>query len=133
MFAAKKDKIRKLHRSEELSIETVIAQDISIEGHLIGKESLRIDGKIKGFIRTAKGVIVGESAYVEGDVTCETLIVYGHIVGNVRCKTLLLKSVGTINGDMVVERFNVDMGGKLVGGVDVVTANEPKLLESKVS
>ena len=132
MFNAKTDKIRKLQRPEEFQISTVIAEGISIEGDLIGGDSLRIDGKIKGNIRMGKGVIIGESAHVDGDISCETVVVYGHVVGNVRCQTLILKSAGKLYGNVAMEQFTVDMGGQLIGAVEVVHAREPMLLETKV-
>ncbi|MCL7988695.1 polymer-forming cytoskeletal protein [Sphingobacterium sp. lm-10] len=131
MFNTKKDK--KLYRPDAFQISTVIAEGISIEGDLIGAESLRIDGKIKGDIQMGKGVIIGESARVDGDVSCETLVVYGHVVGNVRCHTLILKSAGKLYGDVAMQQFTVDMGGQLMGSVEVVSSREPILLETKVS
>lgn len=133
MFSAKKDKTRTLHRPEEFQISTVIAEGISIEGDLIGAESLRIDGKIKGDIRMGKGVIIGESAYIDGDISCQTLVVYGHVVGNVRCHTLILKAAGKLYGDVAIEQFTVDMGGQLMGAVEIIQSREPILLETKVS
>ncbi|WP_166332494.1 bactofilin family protein [Sphingobacterium chungjuense] len=133
MFNAKQDKVRKLNRPEDFQISTVIAEGISIEGDLIGAESLRVDGKIKGNIRIGKGVIIGESAYVDGDISCETLIVYGHITGDVQCKTLTLKSAGKLYGNVSMTQFSVDMGGQLIGAVTVADAREPILLESKAN
>ncbi|PVH25552.1 bactofilin family protein [Sphingobacterium corticibacter] len=132
MFNAKQDKVRKLNRPEDFQISTVIAEGISIEGALIGTESLRIDGKIKGNIRMGKGVIIGESAFVDGDISCETLIVYGHVKGDVQCQTLTLKSAGKLYGNAAIAQFSVDMGGQLIGTVTVADAREPMLLASKV-
>lgn len=131
MFNAKQDKVRKLNRPEDFQISTVIAEGISIEGDLIGTESLRIDGKIKGNIRMNKGVIIGESAFVDGDISCETLIVYGHVKGDVQCQTLTLKSVAKLYGNAAIAQFSVDMGGQLIGAVTVADAREPMLLASK--
>jgi len=133
MFKPKQDKVRKIDRPEEFQINTVIAEGISIEGDLIGTESLRIDGKLQGNVRMDKGVIIGESAYVDGDISCETLIVYGRVTGDVKCHTLILKSVGKLYGNVAISQFAVDMGGQLVGDVAVAEVREPMLLESKAN
>jgi cytoskeletal protein CcmA (bactofilin family) len=65
------------------NIETLIAADIIINGSLSTEKSLRIDGKLKGNIDKAAGVIIGEAAVIEGDINASAVLVGGVVKGNI--------------------------------------------------
>jgi cytoskeletal protein CcmA (bactofilin family) len=52
------------------------------KGELKFEETLRIDGKFEGAIRSGKSLIVGESADVDAEIEVEALYVSGCLRGN---------------------------------------------------
>lgn len=115
----------------DFEISTLIAEGIVIEGDLLGKDSIRIDGRLKGDIRMDKGVVIGECGFVAGHISCESMIVFGRIEGNVSCKNLYIKSSGVLTGNIIVELFSIDLGGKLNGMVEMSSPHVQMLLEEK--
>jgi cytoskeletal protein CcmA (bactofilin family) len=52
------------------------------KGELKFEETLRIDGKFEGSIRSGKSLIIGESAEVDAEIEVESLYVGGRLRGN---------------------------------------------------
>lgn len=118
-------------KADDFEINTVIAEGISIEGDLIGDDSIRIDGKVKGNVYIKQGVVIGESGLVEGNVQCESIIIFGKTMGNIHSQNLLLKSSGHIDGDVQADLLSVDMGGRINGLIDMNLEKAPILLEQQ--
>lgn len=127
MFKAS-EKPKKI-KTDDFEINTVIAEGVSIEGDLMGEDSIRIDGKVKGNVYIKRGVVIGESGLVEGNIQCESIIIFGKILGNIHSQTLHLKPSGYIDGDVLAELLSIDLGGKVNGLVDMNHEKAPILLE----
>jgi cytoskeletal protein CcmA (bactofilin family) len=54
------------------------------KGELEFEETLRIDGKFEGAIRSGKSLIIGESADVDAEIEVEALYVSGRLRGNAK-------------------------------------------------
>lgn len=120
MFSKSKSKGNSKNISN-LPIETVIADGITIKGDIIGEGAIRIDGKVEGNVELNKGIILGEKAEVYGKIKSNEIIVYGQLNGDLECKDLYIKESGKIQGNMLVNRFSVDMGGKYTGNLKMTT------------
>lgn len=117
---------------DDFVVQTVISEGLSIEGNLIGKGSVKIDGSVLGNIRIEEGLIVGEVGDVSGDVSAENVIVFGRITGDITCKTIKVNASGMVSGNVTAEFIGVDLGGKINGKVEVVEEKKPLLLDEKV-
>jgi len=115
---------------QNLPIDTVIADGITITGDISGKGAIRIDGRIEGNIQMEKGVILGEKAEIIGSVKSSEVVVYGKMTGDLECKELYIKSTGKIEGNILVNAFSVEMGGKYNGTLKM-TSNEIQLNEKR--
>ena len=62
-----------------------------------------------------KGIILGEKAEVTGTLKSNIIVVHGKLYGNLNCQQLFIKSTGLIDGDIEVDAFEVEMGGKYNG------------------
>lgn len=111
-----------------LPIETVISDGITIKGDIIGNGAIRIDGKVEGNVELNKGVVLGEKAEIIGKVKSNEVVVYGKLIGDLECKELYIKSTGKIDGNILAHAFSVDMGGKYNGNLKMTT-NEINLNE----
>ena len=115
---------------QNLPIDTVIADGITIHGDIMGEGAIRIDGKVEGNVHLSKGVVLGEKAEIIGSVKSSEVIVFGKLNGNLECKDLYIKSTGKIDGNILVNAFAVDMGGKYNGNLKMTT-NEINLNEKR--
>ncbi|EOR30622.1 polymer-forming cytoskeletal protein [Elizabethkingia meningoseptica] len=111
------------------AISTVIASEIEITGDIKGTNTIRIDGKVTGNILVESGIILGENAYVEGNLNSKTIIVYGTLKGNLTCDELQLRSTGKVEGDLNVKSLEVEIGGKYNGKVNM---NAQQILIEKI-
>ncbi|MCH5600199.1 bactofilin family protein [Niabella ginsengisoli] len=96
-------------------INSIIGKDLIIKGELQGDGTVRVDGRVEGNITLQRGLIVGDGAFVIGDVKTENLIVYGKLTGNIFCKSIQIKSSGNIKGDIHTEIILIETGGKYNG------------------
>ncbi len=103
-------------------METVIGPQSEVEGKIISKASLRIDGRFKGDIEAKDTVMVGKTGYVEGNIKANKVIVIGEIVGNVICKgSIEILSTGKLKGDLKLGgKISVEEGGILLGTTEIL-------------
>jgi len=96
-----------------------------LSGSFFSKQDLRVDCAFEGTICTSGRVVVGESAYIKGDIICNTLDVWGKVYGNLYVKdTLSLKASSNIKGDMIFDRFQVEIGADFSGSCCRVKESE---------
>ena len=75
---------RKIDTSGDLSGFLDVGAEF--HGELSFKDTLRIDGKFKGAIKSGRLLVIGESADVDAEIEVETLSVSGSLRGTVRAK-----------------------------------------------
>jgi cytoskeletal protein CcmA (bactofilin family) len=98
--------------------ETVISGDTFIEGKILAKGELVIDGGFKGEIVSSSRVIVGTAGKVEGTVEAKAMVVSGRVVGNLHIlERLELLSTGELYGDLLTQpgALIIEKGARLEG------------------
>ncbi len=94
----------------------MLAAGTRIEGSFLASENVRLDGGIKGEVRCARRLAVGEKGWVEGTLEAAELVVWGRVEGQVEVSgTLHIKSGGKVLGDIRASRLVVDEGGHYEG------------------
>ena len=126
MFDSKKNIKLSSSKIDSMPITTVLGADITFTGDVKGDSVIRIDGKIDGNVSIKQGVVLGEKAYIKGDVNSDYVIIYGNATGNITCKELLVRKSGVINGDIQTENIEIEMGGRYNGKL---TMTEPVIQE----
>ena len=87
-----------------------------INGDIVSKSDIRIDGILKGSVRTKGKLVVGSSGVVDGDVECENADVSGEINAKITVSQLLsLKSTSKLNGDIVTNKLSIEPGASFSG------------------
>ncbi len=87
-----------------------------IEGNIISHEDLRMDGTVKGDIRTTGCLILGKDSNVEGNILAAEAEVAGLITGTVESKgSLTIRATCKIFGDIVTRSLNVESGSSFNG------------------
>jgi cytoskeletal protein CcmA (bactofilin family) len=96
--------------------ETVLSNQIKLEGRLQSSSNIRFDGEMLGDLTTEGDLSVGEHGRVNGNVSGRNVVVGGSIQGNVNTTGRLeILSTGKVFGDIVVGSLIIDEGGILRG------------------
>ena len=98
-------------------ISTFLGPDASIDGTIEFQGTIRLDGSVKGKIRSSEGtVIVGEQAVVTAEIVVGTAIVMGEVIGTIDAADRIeLYPPGRIKGDIQSPVISIEEGGMLTG------------------
>lgn len=123
-------KEKKRSAEESTTISTLLGRDTSIEGTLSFKETIRVDGHIKGKLISQEGtVIVGEHAVIEADIQVAVAVIRGNINGRVEAKQRIeIFAPAQVKGDISAPTIAIDSGVVFNGNCQM--ANQ-RLNESK--
>ncbi len=103
-------------KADTSRIDTIIGENAVIEGMLRSKDTIRIDGKLKGEGFFEGHLIVGESGIVEGNVSADSMLVAGEVKGNIQVKNKLeIAKSGKIKGDIVTKLLYIAEGAVFEG------------------
>jgi cytoskeletal protein CcmA (bactofilin family) len=94
---------------------TMIGKGVNIEGEIIAEGDVRIDGSIKGLVRS-KAKVVGPTGSIDGDVFCDNADISGRMTGKIDCSNVLfLKASANITGEFNMGKLVVEMGARMNG------------------
>ncbi len=93
---------------------SVLGPDLTVNGDLISKGELRVDGEVQGDIRGVR-VVIGETARITGGVVAEDIIILGHVMGSVRGLRVSLQSASHVEGDVYHQALVMEQGAFFEG------------------
>ncbi len=93
---------------------SLIADDITIEGNVIGEGELHIDGIVRGDVRVAR-LSVGETGHIEGSIQAEVVEARGRVVGSITAKQVRLMGTCYVDGDVTHEQLTMETGAFFQG------------------
>jgi len=114
-------------RSHGGEITGFFAQGVEIQGEIRFKETLRVDGRIRGTVRGDGELVVGATGEVEGEIAVAVLSVSGRIKGTLRVKERLeVHEGGRVEGDVLLGRpgLVVHDGGVMEAKVQMGTVKD---------
>jgi cytoskeletal protein CcmA (bactofilin family) len=105
-----------------------------LEGTLRCKETIRIDGHLKGELICDKTVIVGEGAKVHANIVADRVQVSGEVRGDITARSkLTMDRTARVTGNLVTPGVVIEEGAKLEGrlviGSDAMRSPEPAQVE----
>jgi cytoskeletal protein CcmA (bactofilin family) len=105
-------KDKKKPMAEPGTISTLLGRDVQIEGTLSFKETIRVDGLIKGKLFSSQGtVIIGENAVIEADVQVGVAIIRGKVHGRVEAgQRIEIFAPAQVTGDITAPTVTIDSG-----------------------
>lgn len=101
-------------RSSDRSAPSVIGPDLTINGNLISKGEVQVDGEVQGDIH-ATYIVVGERARITGGIIAEEVVVRGHVMGSIRGKRVMLQSSSHVEGDVYHQSLAIEQGAFFEG------------------
>jgi cytoskeletal protein CcmA (bactofilin family) len=109
--------------SEEIS--GYFGKEVVFEGKMTFEGIFRLDGRFEGEIFESGTLIVGETAVVKGKIEAHTIIINGHVEGEVCAKGRVeIHPTGKFYGNLLTPIFTINEGGvfdghcKMEGRVD---------------
>lgn len=94
----------------------IIGSGTSIEGDVVSGGDIRIDGNLKGTLKTRGKLVVGPTGSIEGDVSCQNADVSGNVRGKINVTELLsLKNSAKINGEIITGKLAIEPGADFSG------------------
>ncbi|MBN1598374.1 MAG: polymer-forming cytoskeletal protein [Bacteroidales bacterium] len=127
---------------QENNTINLIGVGTDIKGDIQSTGDIRIDGTLKGNLKTKGKVVIGGTGMVKGEVYCKNSDVEGKIEGKINVQELLsLKSTSVILGDISAKRLAIEPGARFTGNCNMsnealqanVVQEEPVSKEPKKS
>jgi len=103
---------RRMTRSS--AAPSIISADLQITGTLTSTGDVQIDGRVDGDVHSA-GLVIGDKAFIHGDVVAEEVTVRGRVQGGIRARKVLLAATCHVEGNILHEAFSVETGAFFEG------------------
>ena len=109
-----------------------LGSDAEVTGKLSFSTPTRIEGKLKGELRSTSTLVVGKEGVVHANVQADELIVLGEVRGDVVASSRIeVHAGGRIVGDVRTPGLVVKEGAVLEGGVKMGGQTAPAMAASK--
>jgi len=103
-----------LSSSEEIS--AYLGKETVFEGKMTFEGLFRLDGKFEGEIFESGTLIVGETAVVKGKVGVQSIIINGHVEGDLHAKGRVeIHAAGKFYGNLMTASLIIHEGGIFEG------------------
>jgi cytoskeletal protein CcmA (bactofilin family) len=100
-------------------------RDIDLTGELNFKETLRIDGKFQGNVRTGKCLVIGETAEVNAEIDVDQIFVSGHVQGKIRARERVeLHRTARVEGEIQTKALVIEEGAHFEGQCSMQTMHK---------
>jgi cytoskeletal protein CcmA (bactofilin family) len=97
-------------------LSTLIGKDAVIEGKVVVKQSIRVDGRVKGEVEASDTVTVGNTGEVEGNIKAKNVVVGGKVQGSLESSgKITLEASSILRGDLTAGRLIIEEGAVFNG------------------
>ena len=103
-----------------------IGKSLRMKGEITGSEDLLIDGEVQGtIVLEDNNLTIGPNGNVQANVKAKSIVVLGHLTGNVRCSERVeIRKTGLLEGDLSTARIVIEDGAVFRGSIDIVKPAE---------
>ncbi|MBO4903531.1 MAG: polymer-forming cytoskeletal protein [Lachnospiraceae bacterium] len=108
MFGFTKERDDKINLNN-YTITTIVGADTVVEGTIITKSSVRIDGTLIGGVSAEGVVILSKNGKIKGNIMAENIVVAGVVEGNMQIREKVnVEPTGEIYGDITTKSLLID-------------------------
>lgn len=125
---------RKKNSSSSVTFNTLIGEGTVLDGNINCRDAMRIDGTVNGNVKSDADILIGETAYIKGNVSGNTIYVSGKIEGNIYSKsTIHFFSTACIYGDIEAYSIVTDEGAVFNGKCNILASDkeQPNISSAK--
>lgn len=105
------------------SRETVISNDLIIEGSVTSQGVIRLEGTVHGDLHCS-ALVVETAGAVSGNVKADTVNVHGRVEGTIHGDSVMLHSTAFVEGDIFHQGIGIEMGTHYDGRLQWVDAQQ---------
>ncbi|MCB1308707.1 MAG: polymer-forming cytoskeletal protein [Leptospiraceae bacterium] len=103
------------------AVSTVLGRETSFEGVLEFSRPLQINGEFQGEIITDGVLLVGETARIKANIKAGTVVVGGHITGNIEALNRLeMLGTGKVVGNIKTAKLQIADGVVFDGNCEMI-------------
>jgi cytoskeletal protein CcmA (bactofilin family) len=104
-----------------------IGQGVKVEGKIVSKQDIRIDGHVSGSIEVGDHeLLLGPGSELKANVNARSVLIGGKVEGDITAtERVQIQSTGTLLGDVVAPRLIIQDGGMIKGNADVAGTRAP--------
>ena len=107
---------------DSVIVETAIGVDTVFKGSINTNKPIRIDGHYEGEINSDNLIIITETGFFSGDMTCRELQLQGKGEGTVVCTELMqLSNTGAFRGNIATKDIILVRGSQIDGQIDMAS------------
>jgi cytoskeletal protein CcmA (bactofilin family) len=93
-----------------------LEQGVNFEGKLEAEGTFRIDSTFKGMIVSGEALILGENAFVDGEITGNVVQIAGRFTGKIQARgRVWIQTSAVVTGDIETPCLLVEPGGVFDG------------------
>lgn len=114
----------KLRESAPVSAgaHNILAAGTKLTGEISSEEDFRIDGTIEGNLTCNGKIIIGQNGFINGNIRCTNIDVYGHITGNISCDgTTILRASSLLEGEIKTQIIEIEPNARFIGSCSMKT------------
>ncbi len=93
---------------------STIAGDLVVTGDLKSEGEIRVDGRITGDIECTQ-LRIGEGGRVHGNVKAKTVLIAGHLEGQIDAGDVVINHTATMIGDVLHDSLTIEQGAHIEG------------------
>jgi cytoskeletal protein CcmA (bactofilin family) len=103
------------------SKETLIGENITIEGTVHAKEDIIVEGRIKGTIETkSHRITIGPKGHIEADVDAEDVVISGKMIGKIVAHNKVqITREADFNGSIIAKRIAIEDGAYIKATIEL--------------
>ena len=112
-----------------------IGQSMQIKGELTGNEDLTVEGKVDGKISLKDhNLTIGANGRITADILAKAVVVAGEVVGNIIADDRVeVAATGSMKGDITAPHVVLADGARFKGGIDMDPKNGPAVSSTSKS
>lgn len=105
-----------MKKTEMTAAINMIGAGTTINGDIVSKGDIRVDGILKGSVNTLGKLVLGSEGMIEGDVICKDADISGLIKAKITVSQLLsLKTTAKLSGDIITNKLSIEPGATFSG------------------
>ena len=102
-----------------------ISAGTEVQGNLVSKSDIRIDGIFEGDMVTSGKLVLGDSAIIRGNIICSSADIWGSVEGELCAKeSITFKSTASFTGNLKTNKICIEMGAAFSGNCRIITEEE---------
>ena len=102
-----------------------ISAGTEVQGNLVSKSDIRIDGIFEGDMVTSGKLVLGDTAIIRGNIICSSADIWGSVEGELCAKeSITFKSTASFTGNLKTNKICIEMGAAFSGNCRIITEED---------